>query len=192
VRGVVHWWQTRPVVGPTVHVLLMARLQKLNLAQLAFLVQLAQEQKLTGVDDCLGHHVLESSFLHQLDDLSALVHSGGHRHRTHDVFARFQSGNRLAGMIGNGRIDVNEVHVGIGEHVLEAREAFGHAERIADFVKFLVRSLADGVHVGVGVMLINGNKLCPKAQTDDRDVDFLLGHWCLPRLQQIAELVREV
>ena len=35
VRGVVHRRQTGPVVGPAVHVLLMARLQELDLAQLA-------------------------------------------------------------------------------------------------------------------------------------------------------------
>ena len=62
-RGVVHRRQTRPVIRPTVHVLLMARLQELDFAQLALLVHLLDEQKFAGIDDGFGHHVFQARLL---------------------------------------------------------------------------------------------------------------------------------
>ena len=57
VRGVPHRRQARPVIGPAVHVLLVAPAQELEPAQLALVVQLLDEQVLAAVDDRLHHHV---------------------------------------------------------------------------------------------------------------------------------------
>ena len=63
VRRVLHRRQAGPVVRPAVHVLLVARLQELDLAELALVVQLLDEQELAGVDDRLRHHVLQAGLL---------------------------------------------------------------------------------------------------------------------------------
>src|SRR5581483_2811048 len=57
VGGVVHRRQAGPVVGPAVHVLLMAAAQELNAAQFALVVQVLGEKVLAGIDDGLHHHV---------------------------------------------------------------------------------------------------------------------------------------
>ena len=57
VGGVPHRRQARPVIGPAVHVLLVAAAQELEPAQLALVVQLLDEQVLAAVDDRLHHHV---------------------------------------------------------------------------------------------------------------------------------------
>ena len=64
----------------------------------------------------------------------------------------------------------------VGQHVLVLRVALLDAERIADLVQLARVAPADGVHVGVGMLLVDRNELGPKAQPDDRDVDLLLGH----------------
>ena len=48
------------------------------------------------------------------------------------------------------------------------------AERVADLVQLLFVPLADGVHVGVGMGLIDRNELRPETQADDRHVDFFV------------------
>ncbi len=60
VRGVVHGDHLLPILRPAVHVLRMRRGEVLDLAELAFLVHLLDEQELAAVDDRLGHHVLEA------------------------------------------------------------------------------------------------------------------------------------
>ena len=60
VRGVPHRRQARPVVRPAVHVLLMAGLEELDLAQLALVVELLDEEELAGVDHGFHHHVLQA------------------------------------------------------------------------------------------------------------------------------------
>ena len=86
-RRVVHRRQTRPVIGPTVHVLLMTTAQKLNPAQLALVVQLLDEQVLPAVDDRLHHHVNLAALPLGLDELLALLDRRCHRNRTGDMLA---------------------------------------------------------------------------------------------------------
>ena len=91
VGGVLHRRQARPVVGPAVHVLLVAAAQELEPAQLALVVQLLDEEVLAAVDDRLHHHVDLAAGALGLDDLAALVDGRGHRHGAGDVLAGLQA-----------------------------------------------------------------------------------------------------
>src|SRR5262249_36328632 len=104
VRGVVHGRQTRPVVGPAVHVLLMAATQELDAAQLALVVQLLGEEVLPAVNDGLHHHVDFAGLALRLDDLPAFVDGRRHRHGAGDVLARLEGGEALRGVVGNGGV----------------------------------------------------------------------------------------
>src|SRR5690606_20311366 len=48
-RSVMHGRQSRPVVWPAVHILLVTGFEELDFAQLSLFVQFFHEQKLTGV-----------------------------------------------------------------------------------------------------------------------------------------------
>ena len=43
---------------------------------------------------------------------------------------------------------------------------------VANLVESLLRALTNGVHISVGMPLIDGNKLRPKPKTDDGNVCF--------------------
>ena len=109
-----------------------------------------------------------------LDDRPALVDRGGHRHGAGHVLAGLEPGQALAGVVGDGRVDVDGVDLGIGQHVVELRVALGDAERVAQLVELLLAALADGVHLGLRMVLIDGNELGPKTQTHDRHANLLL------------------
>ena len=83
--------------------------------------------------------------------------------------------DRHPGVIGNRRVDVDEIDLGIGQHVVVFGVARGDAEGVADLVQLRLVPLADGVHVGMRMGLVDRNELGPEPQTDDRHVD-LLGH----------------
>ena len=51
------------------------------------------------------------------------------------MLARFQGRDDIAGMVGDRRVDVDRVDVGIRQHVLVAGVAFLDAERLADLVQ---------------------------------------------------------
>ena len=119
VRGVVHRDHLFPVVRPAVHVLRMRRRQVLDLAQFALLVHLLDEQELAAVDDRLGHHVFQPGLLDEFADLLALFDRRRHRHGAHDVLAGLERLQRHPGVVGNRRVDVDEVDLRVGQHVLE-------------------------------------------------------------------------
>ena len=121
VGGVVHRRKAFPVAGPAVHVLLVAAAQELDPAELALVVQLLDEQVLAAVDDGLHHHVDLAALSLRLDDLTALVDRGGHRHRAGHVLAGSERGDRLRGVIGDRRVDVDGVDVRVGEQLLRSR-----------------------------------------------------------------------
>jgi hypothetical protein len=54
--------------------------------------------------------------------------------------------------------------------------SFLDAKRIANCIQLLFVALTDGIHVGVRVVLIDGNEFGSKSQTNDRNVDFLFTH----------------
>jgi len=71
---------------------------------------------------------------------------------------------------------VDHIHLGIPQQRCVVRISFFHTERVADGIQFLRRPLADSVHVGQGMTLVNRNKLRSEPQADDGDVDFPLVH----------------
>jgi len=79
--------------------------------------------------------------------------------------------NRLPGVVGNGRIDVDGVDVWIFEQSIEVREPLFHPERIANGVQLLFCALANGVHVRLGMPLVNGNEFGPKSEAYNGHVD---------------------
>ena len=101
VRGVMHRDHLLPIARPAVHVLRVTGGEILQLAELALIVHFLDEEKLTAVDDRLGHHVLEAGFFDGFAQLLAFLDGGGHRHGAHDMFARAQGLERLQGVIGN-------------------------------------------------------------------------------------------
>jgi len=101
-RRIPHWGQAGPIIGPAVHVLLMTRLEKLNFAELALFVEVLDVKKLAGIDDGFHHHVLLPRLLHEIHDLLAVLDAGRHGYGASDVFAGFERGDGLPGVIGNG------------------------------------------------------------------------------------------
>ena len=164
---IVHRDHVFPVVGPTLHVLRMRGLQILNLAELALVVELLDEQVFAAVDDGLRHHVFQSGLPDQPHDLLGLVEGGRHRHGAHDVLAGFQRRDRLRSVIGNGAVDVDEIHVGIGQHLTEIGVARGDAKSIADFIQSALRSLADRRDFRFRMGLIDRNELRSETKSDE-------------------------
>src|SRR5258708_5856520 len=128
VSGIVHGRQAGPVVRPTVHVLLMTAAEKLKPAEFALVAQFLDEKILAAIDDRLHHHVNPARSSLGLDQLFAFLNGGGHWHRAGDVLARFESGETLSGMIGNWRVDVYGVNVGILEQLVVIGEAVFNPE----------------------------------------------------------------
>ena len=138
-RGVVHRRQAGPVVGPAVHVLLVAAAQELDAAQLALVVQLLDEQVFAAVDDGFHHHVDLAARPLGLDELLALLDGGGHRHGAGDVLAGLEGGEALGGVVGDRRVDVDGVDVGVVEQLVVVGVADLDAEAVAALVQPLVR-----------------------------------------------------
>ena len=176
--GIPHGRQSGPIVGPAIHVLLVTGLEKLELAELALVEELFHKEVLAAIDHGLHHHVLEAGLFDQIDDLLAILDGGGHGHGAGHVLAGFESGDGLGGVIGDRRIDVDGMHLGILEQVAKLRVAPGHPGRhLRSAIQLLGRALADRVHIRVGMPLINGNEFGTEAEADDGDIDFLLvGH----------------
>ena len=176
VRRIPHRRQSRPVVGPAVHVLLMARLQELYLSEIAFFVELLDVKKLAAIDHGFHHDVILFRLPHEVHDFLAVLNAGRHRHGAGDVFAGLERRNRLPGVIGNGGVDVDGVDVRVLEQLVEIVVPVLHAKRVADRIQFCAGALADGVHVGARMPLVDGNKLGAEAQPDYGDVNFSLAH----------------
>ncbi len=92
------------------------------------------------------------------------------------MLAGLERSHRLPGVIGDRRVDVDGLDVGVPEQLVEVGVAPGDAESVADGIQLLLRSLTDGVQVGLGMTLVDGNKLRPKAETDEGNVNLALTH----------------
>jgi hypothetical protein len=79
-------------------------------------------------------------------------------------------------MVGNGRVDVNDIDVPVLEERRVILVAHVHAKVVAHRVELVLIALADGVAIGVGMFLPKGNELRAKAETDNGDIDFALTH----------------
>jgi hypothetical protein len=77
-------------------------------------------------------------------------------------------------MVGDGRIDVHEVDVRVGQHVVIAGVARVDAEGVADGVALGVRALADGVHVRLWMLLVDGDEFRAEAESDNGDTHLLV------------------
>ena len=154
----------------------MARLQELDFAEVAFFVELLEVKKLAGIDDGFHHDVFFFRLPHEVHDFPAVLDAGRHRHGAGDVFAGLERGDRLPGVIGNGGIDVDRVEGRVFKQLVEIVVPVLHAKRVADRVQFFAGALADGVHVGAGVPLVDGNELRAKAQPNNGDVNLSLAH----------------
>ncbi len=150
----------------------MTAAEELDAAQLTLVVEFFDEQILAAVDDGLHHHVDLADLTLELDDLAALVDRGAHGDGAGHVFAGLERGDRLRCVIGDRRVDVNGVYVGVLEQLVVAGVALGDFVAIADLVHFGLVAAADGVHLGVGMGLVNGDKLGSEAQPDDRHAYF--------------------
>ena len=187
VGGIPHGREARPVVGPAVHVLLMAAPQELEPAQLALVVQLLDEQVFAAVHDGLHHHVDLAALPLGLDDLPALVDARAHRHGAGDVLARLEGRDRHPGVIRDRRIDVDGVDLGVLEHLLVVGVTGGDLVAIAAFIQALLVAAADAVHLRAGIVLIDGDELGAEAQSDDCHTDrFVVCHRRIPQELECA------
>ena len=152
----------------------------LDLAEVSLLVHLFDEQELTGIDDCFGHHVFQAGLLDEVADLLAFFDGGSHWDGAHDVLARFQGFDRHPAMIGNWRVDMYEVNLRILQDVGKLRVALFDLELVTDRFQLFRIALADRVDSSIRMPLIDGNELGAKPQTDDRDVDLPGAHVILP------------
>src|SRR5262249_52363002 len=89
-------------------------------------------------------------------------------------------GDRLRGMVGDGRVDVDGVHVRVFEQLVEAGVPLGDAVAVADFVQLGLVAATDGVHLGVRVGLVDRDELGPEPQPDDRHANVVGQRWCAP------------
>ena len=80
----------------------MTRGKVLQFAELAFVVQFLDEQKLAAVDNRLGHHVFKAGFIDGFAQFLAFLDGRCHRHGAHHMLAGAQGLDRLRGVIGDG------------------------------------------------------------------------------------------
>src|SRR6185503_3239704 len=79
-------------------------------------------------------------------------------------------------MIGDGRIDVDDVDIRVLEQLFEIRVAPLHPEGLADGVQLFRRALANRIHVGIGMALVNGDEFGSESESDDGNVQFPVTH----------------
>jgi hypothetical protein len=90
------------------------------------------------------------------------------------VLTGFEGRDRHRCVVGDRRVDVNGVDVGILKQLGEVGVAGFHAEPIPDLVEPLAVPAADGIHLRARVILINWNEFGPEAETDNRHADRLI------------------
>lgn len=79
-------------------------------------------------------------------------------------------------MIGNWGINMNRIHRGIFEQFRIVGVAFLDSKIITDALELVLVALADGVAIGVGMLLPERDEFCAKAEADDGDVKFSVAH----------------
>ena len=180
---IVHRDHPFPVLGPTSHVLGVGRGHVLDFSKFPLEVEFFEEQEFTAVDDGFGHHVLQAGFCNRLADLVALFDCRRHRHGAHDMLTGAEGFEAHPSVVGDGRVDVDEVDGGVFEDLFVGGESVRDPELVGDFVKFLFVPAANGDDFGVRVTLVDGDKLCPEAQTDHRH-SFFVGHTNKPLMER--------
>jgi hypothetical protein len=144
------------------------------LPSLTGIAQLFDVQVLARVDHGFHHHVLLARGFRSLDDLPALVNAGSHRHGAGDVLAGFQRRHAHRRMLVNGGVDVHHIDVGIFEHLVVVGVALLDVEGVADGIELILAALANGVHIGIRVILVDGDELCPEAQAGYGNIDLFI------------------
>ena len=120
-RRIPHRREARPVIRPAIHVLLMAGLEELDFAELAFFVQLLDDREYSRAYTTVSIIMyFMPGLLHQVDDLLAILDAGRHRHGAGHVLARLQRGDGLPGVVGNRRVDVDRIHVRVLQQFFES------------------------------------------------------------------------
>ena len=71
---------------------------------------------------------------------------------------------------------MHHIHVAILNQLLETLITLIDPVLPADLVELLLGTLADRVHIGMGMILINRNEFLPKTEPNNGNVDFLLTH----------------
>jgi hypothetical protein len=173
VRGIPHRRQAGPVVGPAVHILLVAAAQELDLAQLTLFVKLLDEQVFAAVDDGFHHHVDLAARALGGDDLLAFVDGRSHGHGARDVLAGVQGLDGHPGVVGNGGVDVHRVDGRVLEQVTIVGVAGLDPVAIAAFIEAFAVATGDRVDFRAGVFLIDRDEFGPEAQPDDGHPDRL-------------------
>ena len=176
VRRVVHGDHLLPVTRPAVHVLRMTRREVLQFAEFALVVKLLDEQKFAAVNHRLGHHVLEAGFVDGLAKLLALGDRCCHWHGAHDVLAGAQGPDGLRRVIGDRRVNVNRINLRIGQQFFVIRVALGDGELVGHGVHLRLVAPTHGDEVGVGMRLVDGNKLCAETEADEGYIKGLFAH----------------
>ena len=76
-------------------------------------------------------------------------------------------------VVGDGRVDVDEVDVFVRQDLLVLGVALGDAELVADGVEFLLVATADRLDAAEGMALVDGDEFGAKAQAHHRHPEFL-------------------
>src|ERR1044071_6608751 len=155
----------------------MAGLEKLDLPKLSLLIKLFDVKKFARIHDGFHHHVFLPRLFRQIHDLLTILDARGHWHGAGDVLARFQGSDRLPGVIGNRRIDMDNVHPRVFQQILDIAVPSLHSESVTDRIELFPRALADRIHVGVRVTLVNGDELRSETEADNRHVNLLRTHF---------------
>ncbi len=109
------------------------------------------------------------------DAVHRLLHRGGHRHGAGDVLPRVEAGLRHPGVRSDGGVDVDGIELRIGEQRLVAVETPLHAELIAHLLQALLVALADRVHLGVRMPLVDGDELDAESEADQKELFAKIG-----------------
>jgi len=171
-RGVVHRGQALPVAGPAVHVLEVAAADELDAAESARVPEFAHIQVLAAPDDRLHHHVLLPALPGRFHDLAGFLDGGASGYGAGHVLAGAQRGDGLRRVQVDGRIDVHRIHRRIADQVFKRGVALLHSEGVAHGIQLVLGTLADGVHLGLRMALVDGDELGTESESDDGDVEF--------------------
>jgi hypothetical protein len=79
-------------------------------------------------------------------------------------------------MIGDRRIDVHRIDIRILQQLAIIGVTVFHPKGIANRVQLFGRALANGVHVGVRMPLVDGDEFRAKTESDNGDIDATLTH----------------
>ena len=186
VGGVVHGDHLLPVTWPAIHVLRMTRREVLQLAEFALVVKLLDKQKFAAVNHRLSHHVLEAGFVDGLAKFLALGDRCCHWHGAHHMLAGAQGLDGLRRVIGDRRVNMNRINLGIGQQLFVIRVALGDGELVGHGVHLRLVAPTHRDEVGVGMRLVDGNKLCAETEADEGYIKGLFAHSAYVRSHTVS------